>query len=244
MKNIATGLLFILTSPMLIAQGTLKGSVSTENNEPLVGAHIYISEIEKGTIADNAGRFRFTNLNEGAYSVEICFLGFITEKFSIKITDGLTAELNTKLQEGGLQLADVVVTATQNRPINILSQVDIKLRPITTSQDILRMVPGLFIGHHSGRCPDRSDGCCARRLVYVQRRAMCHRIFWCKAHQWIVGSDLCVFLCGDRKYHDGPRMDFPDLPICGRNLDHASDQGQIAQKCNPFLKYRNHTGNM
>lgn len=150
MKNIAIGLLFILASPMLIAQGTLKGSVSTENNEPLMGAHIYISEIEKGTIADNAGRFRFTNLKEGAYSIEISFLGFISQKFSIKITDGQTTELNTKLQEGGLQLADVVVTATQDRPINILSQVDIKLRPITTSQDILRMVPGLFIGQHAG----------------------------------------------------------------------------------------------
>ncbi|HYI78898.1 MAG TPA: TonB-dependent receptor, partial [Chryseolinea sp.] len=47
-------------------------------------------------------------------------------------------------------LADLVVSASAEQPMNTLSPLDIKLRPTNTSQDILRMVPGLFIAQHAG----------------------------------------------------------------------------------------------
>ncbi len=150
MRHLTILLLLFFTNTMLLAQGSLNGSVSTESSEPLISAHIYIPEIERGTIADNAGRFRFANLKAGIYTAEISFIGFITAKFPVEVKEGQTTELNTKLKEGGLQLADLVVTASQDRPVNTLSQADIKLRPVNTSQDILRMVPGLFIGQHAG----------------------------------------------------------------------------------------------
>ncbi|CAN0329520.1 unnamed protein product, partial [Phaeothamnion confervicola] len=51
---------------------------------------------------------------------------------------------------GSIELADVVISASTDRPMNTLSPIDIKLRPTNTSQDILRMVPGLFIAQHAG----------------------------------------------------------------------------------------------
>jgi outer membrane cobalamin receptor len=150
MKNLTLAILFYLPMTLLSAQGIIQGTVSTESNEPLISAHIYIPEIEKAIVADNTGRFRFSNLKAGIYTVEISFIGYNAEKFSIEIKNEQTTELNANLKESGLQLADLVVTASHDRPVNTLSQADIKLRPVNTSQDILRMVPGLFIGQHAG----------------------------------------------------------------------------------------------
>ena len=132
------------------ASGILQGTIFSESNEALIGAHIYIPEIAKGTIANGLGQFQFQNIKSGKYTVEISFIGFETQKLTIEIRDGQTISLKTKLKEGGLQLADLVVSASNDRTVNTLSQTAIKLYPINTSQDILRMVPGLFIGQHAG----------------------------------------------------------------------------------------------
>lgn len=150
MKNISLFLYFIIQGFCSFASGILQGTIFSESNEVLIGAHVYITEIAKGTIANSLGQFQFQNIKSGKYTVEISFIGFETQKLNIEIKDGQTISLKTKLKEGGLQLADLVVTASQDRPVNTLSQADIKLRPINTSQDILRMVPGLFIGQHAG----------------------------------------------------------------------------------------------
>jgi hypothetical protein len=66
------------------------------------------------------------------------------------IQAGETAVFNAMLKPGDLLLEDVVVQDQLVQETNTLSQVDIRLRPINTSQDILRMVPGLFIAQHAG----------------------------------------------------------------------------------------------
>jgi outer membrane cobalamin receptor len=150
MKKIFLILYFVIQGSCSLASGILQGTIFSESNEALIGAHVYIPEIAKGTIANALGQFQFQNIKSGKYTVEISFIGFETQKLNIEIKDGQTISLKAKLKEGGLQLADLVVTASQDRPVNTLSQADIKLRPISTSQDILRMVPGLFIGQHAG----------------------------------------------------------------------------------------------
>ncbi len=150
MKKISLLLYFIIQGFCSFASGVLQGTIFSESNEALIGAHVYITEIAKGTIANSLGQFQFQNIKSGKYTVEISFIGFETQKLTIEIKDGQTISLKTKLKEGGLQLADLVVSASNDRPVNTLSQTDIKLRPVNTSQDILRMVPGLFVGQHAG----------------------------------------------------------------------------------------------
>jgi hypothetical protein len=150
MTKIFLILYFIIQGLCSFASGALQGTIFSESNEALIGAHVYIPEIAKGTTANALGQFQFQNIKSGKYTVEISFIGFETQKLNIEIKDGQTISLKAKLKEGGLQLADLVVSASYDRPVNTLSQTDIKLRPVSTSQDILRMVPGLFIGQHAG----------------------------------------------------------------------------------------------
>lgn len=140
----------ILLTLSTLGQGVLQGSVFDENREPLIGTNILLRETGAGTIVDKSGSFRITNLKSGSYHVEISFIGYLTKSVSVEIQNTQTTTIEATLTAGGIQLADILVTATQGQPVNTLSQVDIKVRPINTSQDVLRMVPGLFIAQHAG----------------------------------------------------------------------------------------------
>jgi len=48
------------------------------------------------------------------------------------------------------QLADVVISGNAPNPYKTFSETDIKMRSVSNSQEVLRMVPGLFIGQHQG----------------------------------------------------------------------------------------------
>ena len=133
----------------LFGQGTFQGVVVDENRQPLIGARIVIKD-NGGAVTDEHGKFRITNLRAGTYNAEVSFIGYIGQQQSIEISDNNTTELMIGLKTGSVQLSDITISAAQQNPVNTLSQIDIKLRPVNTSQDILRMVPGLFIAQHAG----------------------------------------------------------------------------------------------
>jgi outer membrane cobalamin receptor len=54
------------------------------------------------------------------------------------------------MKKAGLNLAEVRVNGKKNSSLNTIGSVDIMLRPVNTSQDVLRIVPGLFIAQHAG----------------------------------------------------------------------------------------------
>jgi hypothetical protein len=54
-------------------------------------------------------------------------------------------------EKAPLVLAEVVITPQSTvNTFHILSKIDLKLQPVRSAQDILRTVPGLFIGQHQG----------------------------------------------------------------------------------------------
>jgi outer membrane cobalamin receptor len=54
-------------------------------------------------------------------------------------------------EKAPLVLAEVVITPQSiANAFHILSKIDLKLQPVRSAQDILRTVPGLFIGQHQG----------------------------------------------------------------------------------------------
>jgi outer membrane cobalamin receptor len=150
MRKILLHILLCQFPLLAFSQGALQGTIVDENGTPLIGAHISIREIGLRQIADASGKFQFHHLTPGKYNIEISFIGYESKESIIQIQEGIITQLNISLKSGAIQLSDVVVTSSQDRPINTLSQIDIKFRPINTSQDVLRMVPGLFIAQHAG----------------------------------------------------------------------------------------------
>ncbi|KRD10648.1 TonB-dependent receptor [Flavobacterium sp. Root901] len=78
-------------------------------------------------------------------SLQVSKQGFITQKIKLSSNDFLAVQLNEKpflLEE---------VTITNNlKYLNTISKIDLEIQPISNSQDLLRKVPGLFIGQHAG----------------------------------------------------------------------------------------------
>ncbi|HEY3402689.1 MAG TPA: TonB-dependent receptor [Ohtaekwangia sp.] len=143
--------LYMLSFQVCIAQsGSLTGSVTNEEKIPLADVNVYIKSIQQGTSTDNLGRFKIQNIPAGQYQLTLSAVGFEAVDQPIEILSNETKHIAVSLAQGSLMLADVVITGQFEHEVNTISQFDIKLRPTNTSQDILRMVPGLFIAQHAG----------------------------------------------------------------------------------------------
>lgn len=149
MKNV---FILLLLSPFLaFAQGSLSGVVREQGTQQaLTGAYVVLKETPFMLTSNEQGVFHFASLPAGNYTLEISFLGYQAHTQQVKIVEGEKASLEVELPLGTFQLADVVISAAPSLSANVLSPVDIKLRPANTTQDVLRMVPGLFIAQHAG----------------------------------------------------------------------------------------------
>lgn len=131
-------------------QGTINGTVTDSRHSPLPDVNVLVQELNRGASSDKLGRFALKNVPAGSYTLVVTAIGYRSHQQFVIVEAGERTDVEVVLEQGDLVLADVVVTDQQSREINTISQVDIKLRPVNTSQDILRMVPGLFIAQHAG----------------------------------------------------------------------------------------------
>lgn len=117
---------------------------------PLPGVSVQISSLNKATFTNEFGQFRFDNLVAAEYKIELSHLGFQPQILRQIVQDDQTAFVKIELAASEVSLSEVVVSSVRAHDQQLISNLDIKLRPITNSQEILRMVPGLFIGQHAG----------------------------------------------------------------------------------------------
>jgi outer membrane receptor protein involved in Fe transport len=132
-------------------QGTLQGIIYNEaTSAPLRGATIRINATGLAAVSNELGEFKIKNLDPGNYQLTGSFIGFEPLNESFRIKDGETTFLNLYMKNGSVDLSEIKVQAPNAHSQQLISQIDIKLRPINNSQEVLRMVPGLFIGQHAG----------------------------------------------------------------------------------------------
>ncbi len=120
------------------------------SGQPLIGANIIIEESSKGVATNEFGKFSIKNLDAGTYNLIVSFIGF--EKFSQKVTinAGMFNSVDFALLPDALALEDFEIRQNLTQNASTISSLDLQLRPINTSQDVLKIVPGLFIAQHAG----------------------------------------------------------------------------------------------
>ncbi|WP_162342207.1 TonB-dependent receptor [Cyclobacterium salsum] len=124
---------------------SLKGRILDQSSSPIIGAYIIHNESEHHAHTNESGYFVLVGVNSGD-SLQISHIGFETQIF---VVDNLSKEVTFRLRESAINLEEVVFSQEVN-PVSTLSRIDLKTNPVNTSQDILRKVPGLFIGQHAG----------------------------------------------------------------------------------------------
>ena len=89
------------------AQVTVKGTViSSENNEPVIGASVLVKGSTTGAVTDLDGKFTITDAPAGATTLQVSFVGMITQE--VPITPGT---IRVTLKNDAKLLDEVVVTA-------------------------------------------------------------------------------------------------------------------------------------
>lgn len=131
--------------------GILTGTVVDGTTRlPLRGVIVQLARLGKATLTDELGRYRFDRLVASSYKVEFSHVGYAALVQEITVSNDQTTQVQTSLTVAPVTLSAVTVSALKAHDQQLISSLDIKLRPITNSQEILRLVPGLFIGQHAG----------------------------------------------------------------------------------------------
>lgn len=97
--------------------------------------------------ANELGVFVCENASSGD-TLNISFLGYET-KLIVLNEQHFSQPFDIILREKSFDLGQVVVSNSV-RAINQVSNIDLAVNPVNSSQEVLRRVPGLFIGQHAG----------------------------------------------------------------------------------------------
>lgn len=116
-------------------------------DQPIHGATIIMNPGGRITLTDEMGRFVFGNVSNSSNHLVVSAIGF-QQKFlaAVNCSQVQSISLNRKQTK----LSDIVVTAMSSNPYKALVETDIEMRGVANSQEVLRMIPGLFIGQHQG----------------------------------------------------------------------------------------------
>ena len=122
--------------------------VNAATNQPLEGITVYLLPVRISAITDAHGRFLFKQAPGITTSVRIAAIGYEASTVPVK---QLTLQNNTiSLRAQPIELSAVTVANEAGSHLKPISKMDIAMRGVTNSQEVLRIVPGLFIGQHQG----------------------------------------------------------------------------------------------
>jgi hypothetical protein len=149
MKNILPLLLIVLFyCNKTSAQYNYKGKViDAKTNQPIESVLIssILNEKNEKTITNENGSFSLKSTFEKD-SLEISSIGYENKKLFTVANEDIKIILEPK----ALSLADVTIKSSKFSKLNVIGKVDLKLKPVVSSQELLRIVPGLFIAQHAG----------------------------------------------------------------------------------------------
>ena len=91
------------------SQFNISGRVTSNTNEPLIGAAIAIKPISTGTVTNKEGSYEITQLKSGEYELFVSFLGHITQTKTIYLTSDL--EVDFVLKPNSIMTGEVIVSS-------------------------------------------------------------------------------------------------------------------------------------
>ena len=144
-------ILFLITTQAFAHLGSISGTIYDEKtNLPLQGVSVQLTGSNTAILTNELGHFHFENLIAAPYKLEFSLIGFKAQVTNAVVKDDENTFLKVSLSYKFIELSEIVVPSQRPHDQQLINSLDIKLRPITNSQEVLRMVPGLFIGQHAG----------------------------------------------------------------------------------------------
>ncbi len=131
------------------AQNKISGRVIDDENLPLVGANVYLPELNKGTITNRQGEFLISGLPAKKIKIQFSFVGYNNSIETVNLLHGDTI-LNITLSKEIVQSQEVVVSGAtigaqhENAiKIDVMRSRDILLSGTPNFMESLTKVPGV-----------------------------------------------------------------------------------------------------
>ena len=141
MKNIVLMMIFLFG---LSSYGQIqKGKVLDSDGNPLENAYLVNTNSEGHAHTNEFGLFSLDKTVLGDV-IKITALGYKKSNFTIVSSDDIII-----LEDDIFRLNEIVIQPKLSA-MNVISKIDLETTPVNSSQEILRKVPGLFIGQHAG----------------------------------------------------------------------------------------------
>ncbi len=156
--------IFLLTAFYLVimnavfSQSTLSGKViDTNTGKAIAGANVALTD-NQGAITDENGLFSIENVGMGDYSVKVSFVGYSTVFKNVSIKDHQEISLDFELSPSGVDLDEIVISATKTENyardiparISLLSGKELQALPVQTTDDYLDYLPGVNVNKTFG----------------------------------------------------------------------------------------------
>lgn len=119
-----------------------KGFVTGEGAAALQEATIRNLTNSKHTHSNDIGYFEI--LAAEGDSIEVTHVSYASQKIAVG-----KGQINLSLKEVPLELNNISIS-NRVKHLDLIADIDFKTNPVTSSQELLRKVPGLFIGQHAG----------------------------------------------------------------------------------------------
>ena len=150
--------LLLLFSLSISAQNTaeLIGTVTDKvTHQPLIGADVYIKELNKGVSTDARGQYRLAHLPEGNYTVWFSFLGYQTFGKKISVKGQMRSDVS--LKEQAEEISGVTVSGKsiahqkkeQSMPVTVIDMSNLR-GTVSSVQDILLKTVGITLRSSGG----------------------------------------------------------------------------------------------
>ncbi len=139
-------LLFVFALPVnTMSQTFIKGRVvDDQSKQPLIAATVTLVGNNSKTITDEHGNFIIKTATENT-TLQVSHIGYKSD-ISANAKNGIVI----RMQPDDIKLEDIKLDGTYETKFNSVTKIDLALKPVKNTQELLRIVPGLFIAQHAG----------------------------------------------------------------------------------------------
>ncbi len=148
----------LLLPAAMIAMGyTVSGSVFDTDSEPLIGASARLlspkdsTKVLKTAIADINGKYTFSNVNNGNYTLELSYVGYDAKKQKLRVNGANVKVPRIVLSANATTLKEAVITGIRT-PVKVMEDTvefaadTYKTQPNAVVEDLLKRLPGVEVG--------------------------------------------------------------------------------------------------
>ncbi|MBK7093937.1 MAG: TonB-dependent receptor [Saprospiraceae bacterium] len=103
----------ILSHTLSFAQNNITGNITDQDNEPLIGARIFVPELNKTTMSDENGNYELLDLPNGKTKIQFSYIGYTNQIETVEINEA-SIKLNVTLSMTPIETEEIVITGGFN----------------------------------------------------------------------------------------------------------------------------------